>query len=322
VTIAMGAEREHETPPAVGGATTGHRGSQRFRVGTIALVGRPNVGKSTLINRLVGDKVAIVSDVPQTTRTRVVGVVHRPDAQLILLDTPGLHRPRHRLNDAMVRAAHAALDESDVVFFLCDVGAPFGAGDRAIVDLLRGRRALVFLLLNKVDRIAKPRLLPLIDEARRMGAFAEIFPVSAARDDEFERLLSAAVERLPVGEALYPKDEYTNQTLRTMAAELIREPILLRTREEVPHAVAVRIDDFSEGGEQDIVNIAATILVEKDSQKGILIGTGGAMMKQTGEDARKEIERLLGRRVFLTLWVTVERGWRQNPQVLRELGYT
>ncbi len=294
---------------------------ERFRSGTIAMVGRPNVGKSTLINRLVGEKVAIVSDVPQTTRTRVLGVVHLPEAELVLLDTPGIHRPRHRLNEAMIRAARAALDEADVIFFLIDATAPLGPGDRAILDLIRQHRVPVFLLLNKVDLVAKPLVLPLMDEARRLFEFAEIFPISAKADADFTALLHAAVARLPEGEAAYPEDEYTNQTVRTMAAELIREAILHRTREEVPHAVAVRIDEFLDDEAKALTTIKATVLVEKASQKAILIGAGGSMMKQVGEEARKEVERLVGRRVYLSLWVVVDEHWRQSLRTLQELGY-
>ena len=298
------------------------RAAGGFRSGTIALVGRPNVGKSTLINRLVGEKVAIVSDVPQTTRTRVVGVRRVPGAELIFVDTPGLHKPRHLLNEAMVRAARAALDEADVILFLVDVTAPLGPGDRAVLDLLRPRRAPVLLILNKVDRVEKPRVLPMIDESRALFEFAEIFPISATRDDDFTDLLNAIVARLPEGEAAYPEDEYTDQSLRALAAEWIREPILRHTRQEVPHAVAVRIDEFIEDDEKGLVTIKATVVVEKASQKGILIGAGGAMMKRVGEEARIELERVAGRKVFLSLWVTVEEGWRQSPRALRDLGYT
>lgn len=318
--VVMPADREPPTP-SVGPSMPAVESGKRFRSGTIALVGRPNVGKSTLINRLVGEKVAIVSDVPQTTRTRVVGVVHLPEAELVLLDTPGIHRPRHRLNEAMVRAARAALEEADVVFFLVDATAPLGPGDRAILDLLRAQRAPVFLLINKVDAVAKPRVLPLIDEARRLFEFAEIFPISAKDDPDFEALLRAAVARLPEGEAAYPADEYTDQTVRTMAAELIREAILHRTREEVPHAIAVRIDEFLEDDAKELTTIKATVLVEKTSQKAILIGAGGSMMKQVGEQARHEVERLVGRRVYLSLWVVVDEQWRQNARTLHELGY-
>lgn len=292
-----------------------------FRSGVIALVGRPNVGKSTLINRLVGEKVAIVSPVPQTTRTRVVGILRRDDAELIFVDTPGLHTPRHLLNEAMVRAARAALDDADVVCLLIDATGGWRPGDRAVLDFVGTRTVPVVLVVNKVDRVKKPRLLPLIDECRKVYDFAEIVPISAKHDDAFEPLVRALVARLPAGEPRYPKDEYTDQTTRTMAAELIREAILLRTREEVPHAVAVRIEELKEEPDTGLVRISAQVLVEKASQKAILIGARGSMMKQVGEQARVELERLLGSRVYLSLWVTVEPQWRQDARQLTELGY-
>ncbi|MFZ5862450.1 MAG: GTPase Era [Nitrospirota bacterium] len=292
-----------------------------FRSGMIALVGRPNVGKSTLINRLVGEKVAIVSPVPQTTRTRVLGILRRPEAELIFVDTPGVHKPRHLLNESMVRAARAALDEADVVCLVIDATAGWRPGDRAVLNLVTTRRGPVVLVINKVDRVKKPALLPLIDACRKAYAFVEIVPISAQKDEDFDPLLRALAALVPAGEANYPADEYTDQTARAMAAELIREAILLRTREEVPHAVAVRIEEFSEDPATGLVSIRAQVLVEKESQKAILIGAGGSMMKQVGEQARLEIERLLGTKVYLSLWVTVEPSWRQDARQLGELGY-
>jgi len=265
--------------------------------------------------------VAIVSEVPQTTRTRVIGMTHLPAAELIFVDTPGLHRPRHRLNEAMVRAAHRALDEADLVFFLIDATASWTSHDRRVLAAIGARRAPVFLIVNKVDRVSKPTLLPLIDACRALFDFAEIFPVSALRDETFEPLINAAMARLPEGEAQYPYDEYTTQTLRAMATEMIREKILHHTREEVPHAAAVRIETFQEDATAELVRIQAVVLVERESQKGILIGAGGAMMKRVGEEARNDLEQMMGRRVFLRLWVAVEPAWRQDPKALAELGY-
>jgi GTP-binding protein Era len=287
----------------------------------IALVGRPNVGKSTLINRLVGEKVAIVSPVPQTTRTRVLGILRRPEAELIFVDTPGVHKPRHLLNETMIRAARAALDEADVVCLVIDATAGWRPGDRAVLNLVTARRGPVVLVINKVDRVKKPALLPLIDECRKAHPFAEIVPISAQKDADFEPLLRALTALVPAGEAHWPADEYTDQTTRAMAAELIREAILLRTREEVPHAVAVRIEEFAEDPATGLVSIRAQVLVEKESQKAILIGAGGSMMKHVGEQARLEIERLLGSKVYLSLWVTVEPSWRQDARQLGDLGY-
>lgn len=292
------------------------------RTGTVALIGRPNVGKSTLLNRLVGEKVAIVSSIPQTTRTRVLGIKHLPGAEIIFLDTPGIHTPRHLLNEMMLRTARAVLEEADVVCVVVDVSAGWGANDRLVLDLVRGRGAPVLLILNKVDRMPKPKILPVIDESLKVFDFAEIFPISAKQDDEFDALLRAIVDRLPTGEARYPADEYTDQTVRVMAAEFIREAVLAHTREEVPHSVAVRIEEFQEDEAKGLVRIKALVLVEKASQRGILIGAKGGMMKQVGEQARAELERLLGRRVFIGLWVGVEPEWRQDPRALQELGYT
>lgn len=296
--------------------------SRAFRSGVIALVGRPNVGKSTLINRLVGEKVAIVSPVPQTTRTRVVGILHQPDAELIFIDTPGIHKPRHLLNDAMIRAARGALDDADVIAVLIDATEGWRPGDRAVIEFVGARKVPIVLVINKVDRVKKPALLPLIDECRKVRDFAEIVPISALSDDTFDPLVRVFVQRLPHAEAHYPKDEYTDQAVRTLAAEWIREAILQRTREEVPHAVAVRIEEFVEDPDAKLVRIRAQVLVEKASQKAIVIGAGGSMMKQIGEQARLELERLLGCRVYLALWVTVEPQWRQDARQLGELGYT
>ncbi len=298
------------------------RSSALFRSGTIALVGRPNVGKSTLINRLVGEKVAIVSPVPQTTRTRVLGILHRPEAELIFIDTPGLHRPRHLLNETMVRAARGALDAADVRCLLIDATTGWGPGDRAALDFAPAPGVPIVLVINKVDRVKKPTLLPMIDECRRAADFSDIVPISAQSDETFEPLLRALAAHLPAGDAQYPKDEYTDQTVRTLAAEWIREAILLRTREEVPHAVAVRIEEYLEDPEAKLVRIRAQVLVEKESQKSIVIGSNGSMMKQVGEQARLELERLLGCRVYVALWVTVEPQWRQDARQLSELGYT
>jgi len=303
-------------------AIASHTPTSVFRSGAIALVGRPNVGKSTLLNRLVGEKVSIVSGVPQTTRTRVVGIAHLPTAELIFLDTPGLHRPKHRLNETMVRAAHLALDEADLVFFLIDATTSWTPQDRSVLDAIGERRTPVFLIVNKVDLVPKPTLLPLLDACRKLFEFEELFPISAVHDQTFELLVHAAVARLPEGERCYSEEDYTTQTLRVMSAEAIREKILHRTREEVPHAVAVRIDAFDEDAATGVTTIQATILVEKESQKGIVIGAGGAMMKRVGEEARKELESVMDRRVFLKLWVAVEPAWRQNTKLLADLGYT
>lgn len=294
-----------------------------MKTGTVTIVGRPNVGKSTLLNTLLGEKIAIVSDKPQTTRTRILGVVHRPDAQILVLDTPGLHKPQHKLNRRMVRAALETLGEADVIYVMVEATCPPGPGDRFVIEQVReavkpgGPKA--FLLLNKVDAVNKARVLPLIEAYRAMLAWEEIIPLSASTGINVDRLLDLTVKLLPEGPAPYGEDVLTDQPMRTLAAELIREKVLEQTREEVPYSVAVTIDRFAE--ETKLTRIAATIWVEKDSQKAIVIGKHGQRLKAIGTAARLDMERLFGRKVFLELWVKVREGWREDEQALAELGY-
>lgn len=294
-----------------------------MRTGTVTIVGRPNVGKSTLLNALLGEKIAIVSDKPQTTRTRILGVVHRPDAQILVLDTPGLHKPLHKLNRRMVRTALETLREADVIYVMVEATGPPGPGDRFVIEQVRdvvkpdGPKA--FLLLNKVDLVNKVRVLPLIEAYRTMLTWEEIVPLSAKTGVNVDRLLDLTVKLLPEGPAPYGEDVLTDQPMRTLAAELVREKVLEQTREEVPYAVAVTIDRFAE--EEKLTHIAATIWVEKDSQKAIVIGKRGRRLKAIGTAARVDMERLFGRKVFLELWVKVREGWREDEQALVELGY-
>ncbi|MBI3450984.1 MAG: GTPase Era [Acidobacteria bacterium] len=288
------------------------------KCGVVAVVGRPNVGKSTLVNRLVGQKVCIVSPMPQTTRNRISGVCSRPGAQVILLDTPGIHRPQHRMNTSMVQTAVASLSEIDLIYFVVEVPA-LGPGDRHVLSLLRPDGPPVFLVVNKIDRAAKPSLLPMLDAAAKAFPFAEIFPVSAKDGDNVEPLIAATVPRLPDGPPLFPDDQPTDQPERFLAAELIREQICLRTHQEVPHEAAVRIDSWTER-EDGLVSIVATILVEKENQKAIVIGREGTLLKSMATAARLEIEKLLACRVFLKVWVRAEPGWRENAALLRSLG--
>jgi GTP-binding protein Era len=294
-----------------------------MRSGTVAIVGRPNVGKSTLLNALLGEKIAIVSDKPQTTRTRILGVVHRPDAQAALLDTPGLHKPRHQLNRRMVRTALETMREADLVYFMVEATAPPGREDREIVAQVRearpaGRRPTL-LLINKVDLVRKSRVLPLIEAYAGLHEWAEIVPLSAQAGDNVDRLLEVTVKLLPEGEALYGEEILTDQSMRTLAAELIREKILQATREEVPYAVAVDIDRFVETPK--LAKIAATVWVERETQKAIVIGRQGERLKAVGTEARRDMERLFGLKVFLELWVKVRPAWREDEQALRDLGY-
>ncbi len=289
------------------------------RSGFIALVGRPNVGKSTLLNQILGEKIAIISDKPQTTRTRILGVRHLPKAQLVFLDTPGIHKPLYRLNQRMVRVALNVLDEVDLVFFLVEATEGVGAGDRYVVERLKERAVPVVLVINKVDLVQKGRLLPLIDAYRQMHEFAEIVPVSALTGDGVNRLVEIAVRFMPAGPVYFEDDVVTDQPMQLLAAEFIREKILQKTRDELPFSVAVQIESFTEEGQ--LARIAAIVYVEKESQKAIVIGKRGELLKAVGTEARIEMERLFGMKVFLQLWVKVKEGWRQDERKLTALGY-
>ena len=291
------------------------------RSGFVAVVGRPNVGKSTLINRLVGQKVGIVSPRPQTTRNRLLGILTVETAQVIFLDTPGIHAPKHRLGEAMVDTATGALADADVVLWVVDVSVEPGDEDRQVAALLPGGPlAPLLLALNKTDRLS-PRQLP-----DRMAAYAALAPgadalaISAIRGDNLERLRELIIGRLPFGPAFYPEDEFTDQQERFMAAELIREQVLRNLRDEVPHAVAVLVNEFK-ARRDDLTYIAATVYVERDSQKAILLGANGTMIKRIGQAARLSIEQLLGTQAYLELWVKVRPRWRQRDEELRRLGY-
>jgi len=294
-----------------------------MKTGTVAIVGRPNVGKSTLLNALLKEKIAIISDKPQTTRTRILGVVHLADAQIVLLDTPGLHQAKDRLNQRMVRTAVETMREADLLYVMVEATAAPGPGDRFVIEQVReaisagGRPA--FLLINKVDLVSKPRVLPLIESYRTMMDWNEVVPLSAQTGLNVDRLLELTVKALPEGDPVYGEDVVTDQSMRTLAAEIIREKILQKTREEVPYSVAVEIDRFVEEGK--LARIAATVLVEKESQKAIVIGKRGERLKAIGTYARIEMERLFGLKVFLELWVKVRPAWRQDELMLTELGY-
>lgn len=294
-----------------------------MKSGTVAIVGRSNVGKSTLLNRLLNEKIAIVSDKPQTTRTRILGVAHRPDAEIAFLDTPGLHKPQHLLNRRMVRTALETLEDGDLLYVLVEATVPPGPGDRFAIDRVRealSKRARpVFLVINKIDLVRKTRLLPLIETYCPLLEWTEIVPVSALTGDNLDRLVDLTVKLLPEGEPAYGADMLTDQPMRTLAAELIREKILHETYQEVPYAVAVEIDRFTEEGK--LARIGASILVEKESQKAILIGRRGERLKAAGTAARRDMERLFGMKVFLELWVKVREAWREDERVLVELGY-
>lgn len=297
----------------------------RMKWGKLAIVGRPNVGKSTLLNALIDQKIAIVSDKPQTTRTRIMGVGHYPSAQLVVIDTPGVHKPHHRLNTKMVQTALGTLEEADVVYVMIDASKPTGTGDRYVIDAVDAASRVhpyygVFLLLNKVDAVKKSRLLPLIAEYEQVRPWTAIVPISAKTRCQLDRLLDVTVACLPESDTRYYEDDYiTDQPVRQLAAELIREQVLQQTRDELPYAVAVRLDDFQE--DDTLIRISATIFVEKPSQKAIVIGKRGQRLKTIGIQARRAIEELLGKHVFLNVWVKTQAGWRDNERLLTELGY-
>jgi GTP-binding protein Era len=291
------------------------------KAGFVALVGRPNAGKSTLLNRLIGEKVAIVSDKPQTTRHRIVGVHNLPGGQIVFVDTPGIHKPLHRMNRRMVDAAIDALKQADVVVLVVDATGKAGGGDAFVVDLLKHARVEPILALNKVDRVEKARLLPLIEHYALALTCRAIIPISALKGEGVELLEAEVLSVLPEGEPLYADDYLTDQTERSLAAELIREKVLIHTRDELPFTTAVVIDQFEEPkAGSSLTKIYASILVEHDSQKPIVIGKGGDMIKRIGTEARHDLERLLDGRVHLDLHVKVREDWRDDERLLDDLG--
>lgn len=290
-----------------------------FKSGFVAIVGRPNAGKSTLVNTLVGRKVAIVSPKPQTTRNRIQGIFNRDDAQIVLVDTPGIHKPANVLSRQMMDELQRALDGIDVLSLVVDASEEFGAGDRFSVEWARRFHGPVFLVLNKVDRVKKPQLLPLIDRYHRLADFDEVFPISALSGEGCFDLANAWLERLPEAPPFFPSDQFTDQPERFLAAELVREKAILATREELPHAIAVLIDSFDET--ENLVKIRATLYVEREGQKGILVGKAGDTIKKIGIHARKELESIFGTKIFLELFVKVQPNWRQNSAMVRQLDW-
>lgn len=293
--------------------------SEKFKSGYVSLTGRPNVGKSTLLNTILGEKIAIVSPKPQTTRNRIVGVKTMPDAQIIFIDTPGIHKPKHRLGELMVREARESVKEVDVILFMVEPEEP-GSGDKFIIDILKDMGKPVFLLINKVDTVRKPQVLPVIDAYSRLYPFKEIMPISALAGDGIDILIKTIVDYLPEGPKYYPDDILTDQLERFMVSEIIREKIIHQTEDEIPYSVAIEINQWSER-EDGVVFIQANIYVEREGQKGIIIGKGGARLNTIGTSARLEIEKLLGTKVFLELWVKIKKDWRSSERILKELGF-
>ena len=297
-----------------------------FRSGFVCILGRPNAGKSTLLNALVGEKLAIISPKPQTTRNRIQGVVHVPKrkgkdgGQIVLIDTPGVHKPDSSLGRKMMVEVREALEGCDLVLVIVDVSHKLDPRDRFALDLVKQAKAKAFLILNKIDRISeKSKLLPLIEEYRRLYDFAEVFPISALKRKGLDELLKAVLATLPAGPTYFPEDEITDQPARFMAAEIIREQVLLNTSEEIPYATTVIVDSFEEG--KRLTRIAATIYCERQGQKGILVGKGGQMLKKIGTSARIQMERMLGTKVFLELYVKAEPGWRDSRRFVEELDW-
>ena len=291
-----------------------------MKSGYVSLIGRPNAGKSTLLNTMVGAKVAIVSDKPQTTRGRILGVKNYPDGQIVFVDTPGIHKPLHRLNVRMVDAAVETLREVDVVALVFDASTKPGHGDEFVTTLLENVRMPVVLVLNKIDLVHKAKLLPLIERVQKWRDFAAIVPVSAQTADGIDRLEKVLLEQLPEGESLYPDDYLTDQPERTLVAETVREKILNHTRAELPFSTAVVVDKFDEEERDRMLRLYCTIFVEHDSQKAIVIGRGGEMIKRIGTEARKDLEDAFETRVFLDLRVKVNADWRNDDRALDDLG--
>ncbi|MCA1181549.1 GTPase Era [Bacillus licheniformis] len=293
---------------------------ESFKSGFVSIIGRPNVGKSTFLNRVISQKIAIMSDKPQTTRNKVQGVLTTDTSQTIFIDTPGIHKPRHKLGDFMMKVAHNTLKEVDLILFMINAEEGYGKGDEFIIERLKGVKTPVFLIVNKIDRIHPDELLVLIDEYRTRYPFQEIVPISALEGNNIDTLLKQIEDYLPEGPQFYPSDQVTDHPERFIISELIREKVLHLTREEIPHSIAVSIESIQER-ENGSVYVSATIVVERDSQKGIVIGKRGSLLKEIGKRARTDIEALLGSSVFLELWVKVQKDWRNKMSQLRDFGF-
>ncbi|MFJ8514415.1 GTPase Era [Lysinibacillus xylanilyticus] len=293
-----------------------------YKSGFISIIGRPNVGKSTFLNRVIGQKIAIMSDKPQTTRNKVQGVLTTNDSQMIFIDTPGIHKPKHKLGDFMLKVSKNTLREVDVIMFMVNAEQKLGKGDEFILEMLAGNPTPVFLVINKIDQIHPDELIGIIESYKERYDFAEIVPISALQGNNVENLLETISKYLPEGPQYYPADQVTDHPERFIISELIREKVLHLTREEIPHSIAVVIDKIRRDEEnEDKIRVAATIIVERDSQKGIVIGKRGALLKEVGIRARKDIEMLLGSKVYLELWVKVQKDWRNKSTHLRDFGF-
>ncbi len=296
-------------------------GESEFKSGFISIIGRPNVGKSTFLNRVIGQKIAIMSDKPQTTRNKVQGVLTTNDAQMVFIDTPGIHKPKHKLGDFMIKLAINTFKEVDLILFMINAEEGYGRGDEFIIEQLKNVKTPVFLVINKIDQVHPEQLIVLIEQYKDMYPFKEVIPISALEGNNVERLIQQIKEYLPEGPQFYPSDQVTDHPERFIVSELIREKALHLTREEVPHSIAVVIDQMKQEQGKDLIHVMSTIIVERDSQKGIVIGKQGKMLKEIGQRARRDIENLLGSKVFLELWVKVQKDWRNKSSHLRDFGF-
>ncbi|WP_078545578.1 GTPase Era [Litchfieldia alkalitelluris] len=294
---------------------------EAYKSGFVSIIGRPNVGKSTFLNKVIGQKIAIMSDKPQTTRNKVQGVYTENEAQIVFIDTPGIHKPKHKLGDFMMKVAQNTLKEVDIILFMINAEEGYGRGDEFIIERLQGTTTPVFLVINKIDQIHPDQLLPLIEKYRTLYPFKEIVPISALEGNNVPTLVTQIKEYLPQGPQYYPADQVTDHPERFIVTELIREKALHLTREEIPHSIAVVMDSMEKRGDGDTVYVGATIIVERDSQKGIIIGKQGSMLKEIGKRARGDIEALLGSKVYLELWVKVQKDWRNKMSQLRDYGF-
>lgn len=296
------------------------KNTNEHKSGFVSIVGRPNVGKSTLLNRIVGQKIAIMSDKAQTTRNKIQGIYTTSESQIVFIDTPGIHKPKHRLGDFMVDSAFSAFREVDVILFMVNIAEKRGPGDNFIIERLKTVKSPVFLVLNKIDKIHPDQLLPIIEDYRSLVDFEQIIPISASEGNNVDTLLSEVTKYLPEGPQFYPEDQVTDHPEYFIVSELIREKVLELTREEVPHSVAVVVESMQRN-ELGKVQVHAAIIVERSSQKGIIIGKGGKMLKDIGIRARRDIEVLLGDKIYLDLWVKVQKDWRDRQTNLQDYGY-
>ena len=294
--------------------------TKSFKSGFVAIVGRPNVGKSTFMNYVLGQKIAIMSDKAQTTRNKIQGVYTKEDAQIVFLDTPGIHKPKHELGEFMVKSAYSALKEVDAVLFMVNASEKRGPGDDFIIEKLKGIKTPIFLVLNKIDLVTPEVLLERVESYKDALDFAGVFPISVLQGNNVNELMEALINALPEGPQYYPADQITDHPEYFVVSELIREKILQLTQEEIPHSVAVTVDKMQKD-EFDKVHVYANIIVERKSQKGIIIGKGGRLLKEIGTRARRDIQQLLGNKVYLELWVKVEKDWRKRKSNLQEYGY-